>query len=245
VISSPFKTPGTEVPILCYSATCPPLYPWGPTLTRRLGISRIVNPQYKVALLLETPNAETPIRRIRATCPRSNRRFRLNREIATRDFDVHATFALVKPDMPMRDGKWVPLALENSSGSRDSILFTLFLGLFPQCLQGTIPPELCFSGSFRDLSNTLLVLDLQPLSTVLKSSRSGAFTVATNPAFPSSDLLLRLHVRPALACTVRITQFTLGKTRTKVQLLASSTHSMRRNSTALYAGISWLKQRNN
>jgi hypothetical protein len=46
-------------------------------------------------------------------------------------------------------------------------------------------------------------------------------------------------------CTIRTTQFTLGKREQEFNCLASSTHSMRRNSTALYAGISWLKQRNN
>jgi hypothetical protein len=46
----------------------------------------------------------------RATCP-SNRRLRLNREIATRDFDVHATLALANPDMPICNGKWFYLRL--------------------------------------------------------------------------------------------------------------------------------------
>jgi hypothetical protein len=130
-----FQNPGYRGAILCYSTTCPPLYPWGPTLTRRLGISRIVNPQYKVALLLETPNAETPIRRIRATCPRSNRWFRLNREIVTRDFDVHATLHSSNPICRCAMANGFHLHLRTLPAPRDSILSTPFLGLFPQYLQ--------------------------------------------------------------------------------------------------------------
>jgi hypothetical protein len=63
------------------------------------------------SLLLETPNAETPILRIHATYPSNDRRLPQNREIAIRDFDVHATLALANPDMPKCDGKRVSLAL--------------------------------------------------------------------------------------------------------------------------------------
>ena len=38
-----------------------------------------------------TPNADMPMLWIRATCPCSNQRLPLTREIATRDFNVHAT----------------------------------------------------------------------------------------------------------------------------------------------------------
>ena len=55
---------------------------------------------------------ETPILRIRATCPSDNRRLPQNREIATRDFGVHATLALANPDMPICDGNRVLLAVE-------------------------------------------------------------------------------------------------------------------------------------
>ena len=46
------------------------------------------------------------------------------------------------------------------------------------------------------------------------------------------------------ACPVNPIQL-LGEREWEFNCRASSTHSMRRNSTALYAGISWLKQRNN
>jgi hypothetical protein len=87
----------------------------------------------------------------------------------------------------------------------------------------------------------------RPSTTFLSAE---VFQVLCPRSYNQPDLsFLRLvtenSIQPALACTVRITQFTLGKTRTKFNCLASSTHSMRRNSTALYAGISWLKQRNN
>jgi hypothetical protein len=39
----------------------------------------------------------------RATCPRSNRRSRLSREITTRDLVVHAILTLANPDIPMHD----------------------------------------------------------------------------------------------------------------------------------------------
>jgi hypothetical protein len=65
---------------------------------RGIAISTVANP-----LHWETPNAEIPILRIRATCPSDNRRLLRNREIATRDFDVHVT-CLVKHRTPIPDG---------------------------------------------------------------------------------------------------------------------------------------------
>jgi hypothetical protein len=97
----------------------------------------------------------------------------LNREIVTREFDVHAT-CLVKRRTSICDGVRVnfPMTSPRSDGMRDfvilhddfksSILFLLnffrskpppcsklLLGLFPHWLHGTIPPELGFSHSFN------------------------------------------------------------------------------------------------
>jgi hypothetical protein len=59
----------------------------GPTSPRHFGISRIANPRHKVPGCWKTPNAETPILRVRATCPSNNQRLPRNREIANRDFE--------------------------------------------------------------------------------------------------------------------------------------------------------------
>jgi hypothetical protein len=62
----------------------------GPTLPRHLGISRIANPRCKFSLLSKTPNAEPRFSDSSgscATCPCSDRRLPLIREIATRDFN--------------------------------------------------------------------------------------------------------------------------------------------------------------
>jgi hypothetical protein len=102
-----FKTPSTDAPISRLNATWTPLTPWGPTRPRHPGISLIANPRCKCSLRLKTPNADPVILRIRATCPSDDRRLPLNREIATRDFDVHVILALANPDMPIFDGKQV------------------------------------------------------------------------------------------------------------------------------------------
>jgi hypothetical protein len=82
-------------------ATCTPLNMWGPTLPRHFGVSRIVESTTPSPLLLKTPNVESPMLRIRATCLCSDRRSRLNRGIALRDFDVHGILALTNPDSPI------------------------------------------------------------------------------------------------------------------------------------------------
>jgi hypothetical protein len=136
--------------------------------------------------------------------------------------------------------------LKSSSCSQGSILFTLLRGLFSRHLQGTIPLELSFSLTPSEIfSNTLPVLDLQSLSTVLKSSRFGALAATTNLTFPFSDLSLRIQSDLHSPAWFKQPNSLWTKREQKFNCLASSTHSMRRNSTALYAGISWLKQRNN
>jgi hypothetical protein len=60
-----------------------------------------------------------------------------------------------------------------------------------------------------------------------------------------SALLLKLLVQSHSPARLEQSQFYLGNTEQKSNYLASSTHSMRRSSTALDAGISWPKQRNN
>jgi hypothetical protein len=100
--------------------------------------------------------------------------------------------------------------LKSSSCSQGSILFTLLLGLFSQHLQGTIPLEIYFSLTPSEIfSNTLPVLDLQSLSTVLKSSRFGALAIYNQPDLSFLRLVTENSIRPALTCTVQTTQFTL------------------------------------
>jgi hypothetical protein len=121
------RAPRCRSPIKCHLDST---HFQGPTRPRHLTLVwEIAGSRFPDAnpLHWETPNAETPILRIRATCPSDNRRLPLNREIATRDFDVHATLALANPDMPICDGKWVLPALEvnplatspRSNGLRD------------------------------------------------------------------------------------------------------------------------------
>jgi len=99
-----FKTLSPEVPIL---DQMPPgrSYLRGPTLPHHLRDFTDRESSTQSFLLLETPNAETPILRTRATCPANDRRLPRNREIAIRDFDVPATLALANPDMPKCDGQ--------------------------------------------------------------------------------------------------------------------------------------------
>jgi hypothetical protein len=169
-----------------------------------------------------------------------NRRLRLNRGIATRDFDVHATLALANPDMPMHDGPLDSAACELTSQDsprslrdfeeqiKSSILFLLKSSPLPTFVlcnsvptqpKVTIPPELLsLSDSFREL------LEHSPCarpSTFTNPQRAEVFQVLCTRSHNNSDLsLLRLatetSIRPALTCTVRTTQITLGKTRTRV-----------------------------
>jgi hypothetical protein len=97
------KSPSTEAPIYRFHATCTPPNIWGPRCHVSFGNSRIANPSCTVPCCWKTPNAGIPIPRIRATCPRSDRRSRSNRGIALRDSDVHGIIALANPDPPIRN----------------------------------------------------------------------------------------------------------------------------------------------
>jgi hypothetical protein len=91
----------SRVPKLRCHASMPPglHYVSGvPLCSVTFGTSRIAESTTPSPLLLETPNAESPMLRIRATCPSRNRRSRSNRGIALRGFDVHAILALANPD---------------------------------------------------------------------------------------------------------------------------------------------------
>jgi hypothetical protein len=206
----------------------------------------------------------------RATCPSPNRWLRLNRGIAICDFNVHVTLALAKPDVPIYDSGQTPLCacrltpsqlLSDLTGCRVSEIYSttlsrrsssswgvLRLATFDCATKtkGTNPPELKLPLIPSEiLSSPLLALGLQQFSTALRSPRSCALTATANPTFPFSDLPLRLHVRPTLHLHDSNNHIHSGLREQKLNCLASSTHSMRRNSTALYAGVSWLKQRNN
>jgi hypothetical protein len=71
------------------------------------------------------------------------------------------------------------------------------------------------------------------------------FTRSTGSQRSPSQSATEARPRPALTCTARILNPTLGKEKTRSNYLAASTHFMRRYSTALDAGISRLQQRNN
>jgi hypothetical protein len=98
----------SRVPKLrCRASTPPGLhYVSGVPLCHvRFGTSRISEPTTLSPLLLKSPTAESPILRIRATCPSRNRRSQSDRGIALRDFDVHGILALTNPDSPICDGQ--------------------------------------------------------------------------------------------------------------------------------------------
>jgi hypothetical protein len=76
-----------------------------PLCSFTFGTSRIAESTTPSPLLLETPNAESPMLRIRATYPSRNLQSRSNRGIALRGFDVHAILALANPDLPICDGQ--------------------------------------------------------------------------------------------------------------------------------------------
>jgi hypothetical protein len=69
------------------------------------GASRFSEPTTSSPWQLKSPNVESLMLRIRATCPSRNRRSRSIWGIALRGFDVHAIIALVNPDSPMRDSE--------------------------------------------------------------------------------------------------------------------------------------------
>jgi hypothetical protein len=105
----------SRVPKLrCRASTPPGLhYVSGVPLCHvRFGTSRISEPTTLSPLLLKSPTAESPILRIRATCPSRNRRSQSDRGIALRDFDVHGILALTNPDSPICDGPRVLSLLE-------------------------------------------------------------------------------------------------------------------------------------
>jgi hypothetical protein len=93
-----YQFPSAETPMSHERSTWTPLYPWGPTLPRPLRDFAFREPTTPSLLSLGTPNAGSPMLRIRATCPSRNLRSRSNREIALRGFDVHAILALANPD---------------------------------------------------------------------------------------------------------------------------------------------------
>jgi hypothetical protein len=97
----------------------------GPTSPRHFGISRIANPRHKVPGCWKTPNAETPILRVRATCPSNNQRLLRNREIATRD--LTCIWPLHSPTPIYRDAMVIEfhLRLEVNSVSRVQVADSL------------------------------------------------------------------------------------------------------------------------
>jgi hypothetical protein len=96
----------SRVPKLrCRASTPPGLHyvSGAPLCHVRFGTSRIAEYSAPSLLLLESPTAESPTLRIRATCPSRSRRSRSNRGIALRDFNVHEILALANPDSPICD----------------------------------------------------------------------------------------------------------------------------------------------
>jgi hypothetical protein len=98
----------SRVPKLRSHASMPPGFHYVsgvPPCSFAFGTSRTAESTTPSPLLRETPNAESPMIRIRATCPSRNLRSRSNRGIALRGFDVHANLALANPDLPICDGQ--------------------------------------------------------------------------------------------------------------------------------------------
>ena len=84
-------------------ATWIPLCLRGPTLLRHLRDFSDRGIHDSKSLQLETPNVESPMLRIRATCLSKDIRPRSNQEVALRNFDVHVFLALANPDPPIPD----------------------------------------------------------------------------------------------------------------------------------------------
>jgi hypothetical protein len=152
-----YKSPSTKTPIYRLHATCTPLDLRGPTLPRQLRDFAVREPMTPKFLLPESPNAGVPILWIRATCPHSDRRFRLNRGIALRDFDVHGIIALAHPDLPICDAegfflhsKANLLAPPESNDPRD---FPIFLDNFKSSVLflykeiSAPPPPFCVTST--------------------------------------------------------------------------------------------------
>jgi hypothetical protein len=117
--------------------------------------------------------------------------------------------------------------------------------LNPQQVQGAIPPELLPTRAPSGVSRARsLHSTFVRFSQVMKSPSSGR-SRSRELLPPLLSLAAETHLRPALTCTFEYPKFTLGKREQEFNYLASSTHSMRRSFTALYAGISRPKQRNN
>jgi hypothetical protein len=109
---------------------------------------------------------------------------------------VHAILALANPDIPMHDDPLRVLpVLEDFFLQEVQVVDSLPLeefSAFPPLSCVTEPKVIsllsfCSSDSFRELSNTLPVLDfnLHQSSTVLKVSRFCALAVTAIPTFPS------------------------------------------------------------
>jgi hypothetical protein len=94
----PINSPSAETPMSRERATWTPLRLRGPTLPRPLRDFADRGILDSKSFATESPNVESPILRIRATCPSRNRRSRSNRGIALRGFDVHAILMLANPD---------------------------------------------------------------------------------------------------------------------------------------------------
>jgi hypothetical protein len=74
--------------------------------------------------------------------------------------------------------------------------------------------------SFKDSSNTLLVLDLQSLLKVLKSSSPVRFTLATASAFPPLRLTTETQFDLHSPARLEYLKPNSGKKRTRAQLLS-------------------------
>jgi hypothetical protein len=122
-----------------YASTCLPLASGSHTATslREFAVRGSATPS---PLLLGTPNAETPMLRIRATCLHSDRRSRSNRGIALRDSDVHVFLTLANSDSPMCDGNGSSVHLRlKPLAAPSAINGTLEFGTLLDQLQSSIP----------------------------------------------------------------------------------------------------------
>ena len=122
-----------------YAFTCLPLASGSHTATslREFTVRGSATPSL---LLLGTPNAETLMLRICATCLHSDRRSRSNRGITLRDSDVHVFLTLANPDFPMCDGNGSSVHLRlKPLAAPSAINGTLEFGTLLDQLQSSIP----------------------------------------------------------------------------------------------------------
>jgi hypothetical protein len=127
---------------------------------------------------------------------------RVNSSVALLGSDARRGFT--KSHGPLRVVDSLPL--EEFLRSATFILYDLHWGRFHNELRERSLLSFVNSDSFRDSSNTLLVLRLQPLPGSDEGFWSLCIHARNSFDFPLLRLATETRIRPALTCTARITR---------------------------------------